>query len=267
VLDYLTQVDPGAVAAASAVLAAFTSLDSYFTYAQLPQPQRDADAAALAAMIAQFDTHSAAYIAASSEEAWAFAREAAVNVSQTQRDWSDPNADFRDEAMAYNALWSLGREGTSGRVMVWAHNGHVFSGPIYPWTTTGQVLRAALGNSMLVIGQAFDRGSLTALYETPSKGKMYEYIGLQSFTVGSSRDGSLNDALRSTQLPLYLVDIRNGGADPGAGAWWQQPHPERTIGAVYLPAADKYLYVPDVAPQGYDFVMYHDRVTAAPQLP
>ena len=52
------------------------------------------------------------------------------------------------------------------------------------------------------------------------------------------------------------------------GVWWQQPHPERSIGAVYLPThAAQYFYLSEVAPQGYDFVMYHDRVTAAPQLP
>jgi erythromycin esterase len=275
VLDYLSNVDAGAVAGAAAALAPFASLDSFDTYYLLPQAQRDADAAALAALIAQFDANSAAYIAATSEPAWAFAREAAVNVSQAQQFWSDQNEIHREQAMADNALWSLDREGASGRAMVWAHNGHVFSGPLppLPWTTMGQVLRAALGNSMLVIGQEFDRGSFTALYQTPSKGKMYAVAPklerfTEHFTVGSSSEGSLNDALRSAAIPLYLVDIRNASADPAAGAWWQQPHAERSIGAVYVPAHDKeWFYSIDVAPQGYDFVMYHDRVTAAPQLP
>ena len=41
---------------------------------------------------------------------------------------------------------------------------------------------------------------------------------LREFTVGPSAEESLNDALASPKLPLYLVDIRSASDDPAAGA-------------------------------------------------
>jgi len=268
-VEYLEEVDAAAVTGALAAVARFTDDNFPFGYAQLPQAQRDADEAALVALLASFDAHEAQYVAASSQRAFDLARQAVVVTIQGKHYWESSFPDdllLRDDAMATNTLWAMNEAG--GRAMLWAHDFHVFGAPQEGWyNTQGTHLRAALGNDYVAIGQEFDRGSFTALKESAAKGVGYPITGLVQFTVGSSAEGSLNDALASARPSRYIVDIRQAMGDPMVGGWWSAPHGERSIGAVYLHPADPYFYEPQIAPAGYDMLVEMDTVTAAAQLP
>jgi erythromycin esterase len=66
---------------------------------------------------------------------------------------------MRDSMMADNLLWALGQQPSGGRILVLAHNAHVFAEvgpttlrPPLDYTTLGQHLRRALDGSYVVIG-------------------------------------------------------------------------------------------------------------------
>jgi erythromycin esterase-like protein len=66
---------------------------------------------------------------------------------------------MRDSIMADNLLWALGQQPSGGRILVLAHNAHVFAevgpttlAPPLEYTTLGRHLRRALDSSYVVIG-------------------------------------------------------------------------------------------------------------------
>jgi erythromycin esterase len=123
----------------------------------------------------------------------------------------------RDAAMADNLLWVRRQEGPVGRVLVFAHDAHVMNAPSRGgiWAVfsqaprmMGQHLRAALGESLFIIGTSAARSG----------------AGLPA---GVPIANCLEDALSELGLPLLLLDLRGAAQDPGAAAWLDSFHPLR----------------------------------------
>jgi erythromycin esterase len=152
--------------------------------------------------------------------------------------------DVRDAAMASNALWVRREEGKEGRILVFAHNGHVMNAPtrggvwsVYskPPRTMGQNLRAALRNSLLIIGTVAARsgGGL------PEAGPL---------------GNSVDEALSGLGLPLFALDLRGATRHPGAMEWLDQRRPLR---ANFNSELDIDLR------DAFDLLVYVDRVNPA----
>jgi erythromycin esterase len=114
--------------------------------------------------------------------------------------------------MADNLLWVLGQQPSGGRVLLLAHNGHVFVQvgpttlrPEIKYTTMGQHLRRALGKSYTVIG-------------TDARALGY-YLEEQS-PPPESHLGSLFVGLGASWL---LLDLRAAAQDPELARWLEQP--------------------------------------------
>ena len=125
--------------------------------------------------------------------------------------------EVRDAAMASNALWVRREEGKEGRILVFAHNGHVMNAPtrggvwsVYskPPRTMGQNLRAALGDSLLIVGTvaAHSGGGLP---------------------VGDPLGNSVDEALSRVGLPLFALDLRGAKGHSGAIEWLDERRPLR----------------------------------------
>jgi erythromycin esterase len=152
--------------------------------------------------------------------------------------------EVRDAAMASNALWVRSEEGRDGRVLVFAHNGHVMNAPprggvwsVYskPPRTMGQNLRAALGDALLIVGTvcAHSDGTLPQ--------------------GGPPRD-SVDEALSEIGLPLFALDLRRATRDSGAIEWLDQRRPLRANFDSEL----------DINPHdAFDWLVYIDRVHPA----
>lgn len=150
--------------------------------------------------------------------------------------------DSRDASMAANVLWALRQEGPAGRLMVFAHDGHVMNdrtrGGI--WAVfrhapqmMGMHLRARLGRKLVILGQIAARNGpgLPAAKPLP---------------------GSLETVLTALRLPLFLLDLRE--ARGGAAAWLRERHPIRANFDSDL----------DIVPaQAFDALIYIGRVTPA----
>jgi erythromycin esterase len=121
----------------------------------------------------------------------------------------------RDSMMAENLLWALEQEGHGGRILLLAHNAHVFadSGPktlgpplAREPTVLGQRLRSALGDGYVVIG-------------TEARALGY-YLEEQD----APDPASLGAALGGAGPAWFALNLRPATNDPTVAAWLHQPH-------------------------------------------
>src|SRR5215218_1196567 len=248
-LTYLTRVDAVSGQRLRAVLQPYTERLS----TEIPAfslAERDALSAAIDDLIALLERERMAFIEASSKFDYEWACRNAIAARQADRafrvlppqppgggappsgwQWSDA----RDAAMADNVHWVLAQEGPTGRVLVFAHNGHVKSAPAekrdFERTTNsmGQYLRSTLGDDLIVIGSSAARNG----------------PGFRAFSLGAD---SVDAALVRTGLPKFLLDLRASRNDPDVAAWLAK----RRVLAGYLlsPASafDVLLFIDTVNP-------------------
>jgi erythromycin esterase-like protein len=148
----------------------------------------------------------------------------------------------RDQAMADNTLWVLGRLAPGERAVYWAHNAHVqrapVKGPPLPpgsWPSAGVRFHAALGK---------------------------QYYGIATAYGGPSRDdataatsGSVDAALEKVATGSFLLPLHTGRRSSAVDSWLSEERLMRF--------QTGYLIVPLGA--AFDAVAYFDRATRAPR--
>jgi erythromycin esterase-like protein len=150
---------------------------------------------------------------------------------------------MRDSIMADNLFWALEQEGSRERLLLLAHNAHVFAdratlGPPLAQEplTLGQRLRDALGDAYVVIG-------------TEARALGY-YVKEQ----GTPDSTSLGSVLRMVGLPWFILDLRAAKADRSLAAWLDQPRSIRYQWGYRLfrpgVAADLVIYADSLSPTG-----------------
>jgi erythromycin esterase len=166
----------------------------------------------------------------------------------------------RDSAMATNIEWLLERYG-SGRVIVWAHNGHVARDPdprlgIFQGNSMGAYLAATLGESLRVFGLVSYEGTYRATVSATDR----TFIEVQAVPAPL---GAVEEALHRiamTRRAGHLVaDLRLARTDRG-GAWLLAPRPTRMIGYA---AVDFDWEQMVVLPRVFDAVVFSDQATAS----
>jgi erythromycin esterase len=211
VTAYLHRFDPSA---SGPVRDAVSGIAGRFTetgYRALGPADQRRQRAIIGQLERYLDGHRARLIASSGGKEFAWARRNAALARQLQHMFQvsqPPGEDLspddwkadavRDAAMAENARWALDREGPDGRVLVFAHNGHVMNaatrGGIWSVyrrapTAMGQHLRAALGRKLTIVAMASGRNG----------------PGLPPV---AGDKGRLNAALADAGTGNYLVDLR-----------------------------------------------------------
>jgi len=152
--------------------------------------------------------------------------------------------DVREAAMASNVLWALREEGVDGRLMVYAHDGHVMNerarGGI--WSVYKQApvmmgarLRDRLGGRLLIIG------TLAA----------HSGHGLPA---GRPIPGSVEATLERLRIPRFFLDLREAQGNDGAVAWLEERRPIRANFDTEM----------DVVPaRAFDVLLFMDSLTPA----
>ncbi len=267
---YLAQVAPSYATEVGPLLDRFASDASRSRYNGKRPSEKRADAAGLADLLTHFDANRAAWSGATGEEAWAMARHHARVVGQCQSYWATPNEkvmdNVRDESMAENVLRLRDLIGPEGKMVVWAHNGHV-TGQDRSWgmTAMGVHLKGALGADYVSVGLHFDRG--TFISKTWADGVLTPPT---PFTVGTSADGTINQALNTVGLPLFVLDLRPVAPYPLTDLkWLWRFEGERWYDAVFFPAVEEAGgYVHWTVPKAsYDLVVFVRETTASTPLP
>ena len=129
--------------------------------------------------------------------------------------YSAPVMACRDRSMADNVQWIVGNEGPKGRVLVFAHNGHVMNAKEETRRMAsvrdkplqmGFHLRRAFGKRLLII--AMSSAAVSAGLPTPHPA-----------------EEGIDDALARVGLPRMFLDLRMARQDPAALAWLSRKHP------------------------------------------
>lgn len=229
-LDYLSRTAPAQSASLREGLEPFLDRFTHAGHAAMTPAERARLRAALANLVRYFDTHRPALTAASGASDYAWSRRNAVLAGQIETYFQasrppgggedlaaeDYRADeARDAAMADNVRWVLEQEGAGGRVLVFAHDGHIANAPtqggiwsVYarPPKAMGQHLKAAFGPAMAII-------PILSPADDPRG-------------AGGGRAGELDGALAQTGLDRFALDLR-GKADHAVRGWLDRPRSMR----------------------------------------
>lgn len=265
VRDYLRRVDRGAPAEDRQWLDML--IDPFRAEAATARPEADRAALAqqAAALVALFDERRAAWSAGAGVEAWAVARQHARILQQNLASGVRPDSLMivRDRSMADNVRWIVDREGPRGRVVLWAHNGHVANDcSTLPMEWMGCHLRRAFGDSMVVMGFAFNRGGFQAVEMPFSAG-----LGLRAFTVAPLDESSLDATLARAGLSIAAVDLRTRPGQGPVADWFAGPLQTRSIGAAFSDAVATALATSDTVARRYDVLLFVENTTPARSMP
>jgi erythromycin esterase len=178
-----------------------------------------------------------------------------ARLAETLVQWTTLHAkkelQYRDRAMAENALWVLSRG--SGRVVLSEHNGHVTTRP----GTMGQRLRQALGDGYLAVGFAFDSGSFNA---HPS---VSEAVGeVRSATLAPD---SYEEFFHRFPVPFYFDTRHANGFLPRQ--FRVGPRGLREIGALYYEGSPNLVFYQASLMNDWDVMFWLPRLSPTRLLP
>jgi erythromycin esterase len=252
---YLDEVDPGYAAESRQALlplvepwqgeglrrASVEGRQRVDKYTRLPMEVRTAYTAAIADLVARFETRRVDYLGRSSEDAYEWAYRHAIVARQLDQqfrafastDIPTEGAPFlaegaiaRDRVMADNLLWALEREGPEGRIVLWAHNSHVQK---YPHvfgdrntTIMGEFLDSMIGDDYVSVGFTYYQGADSG------------WASYQTDIPNPPRPGSLDDAMALVGLPMFVLDLRSVPKEGRVYEWLNQVGEQRMSVPEYL---------------------------------
>lgn len=243
-------------------------------YDRLSQANRDALTAAIAELVILLERREAQYTAASTTTDYEWGYRAAIGARQVDNwlrqipiHWRPSTAplrlpserarfllvaeEMRERAQADNLDWILKREGTSGKILVFAHRYHLSTTPVIrsfengaeesKHEVAGTYLRRRFGERLLTIGNLIGQGEVGC----------GEYRQLLERAPAESIDG----LAAQVGEPLFLLDLRTA---PASVANWLNQERSREHSQVAPRQAFKL-----AVGRAFDVLFYLDTVTPA----
>ena len=239
---YLDEVDPGYAAESRQALlplvepwqgeglgrASVEGRQRVDKYIRLPLEVRTAYTAAIADLVARFETRRVDYLGRSSENAYEWAYRHAIVSRHLDNEFRAiasagipqegpplPILLVRDRAMADNLLWELEREGPEGRIVLWAHNSHLQKstkvyGDMNRGTSLGEFLDSMIGDDYVSVGFTYYQGADSG------------WSSYQTDIPNPPRPGSLDEAMARVGLPMFVLDLRSVPREGLAYEWLNQ---------------------------------------------
>src|SRR5262249_37641251 len=126
----------------------------------------------------------------------------------------------------------LDQEVAGSRMVIWAHNGHIASGPIVPGVPSlGSYLRRAFGDAYYAVGFSFNEGSFQARNLDTDDSQFGAVI---KFTLGPAPQGTVEWLLARPGLPSFFINLRPVPRAQAAVNWLNTPlNMRHTLGAGY----------------------------------
>ncbi len=209
VVAYLTKVD------LPAVLRAYSLYAPYRPYQSKNSPWTCGDASDsvkttcrrfIAEVYDSLAAHRLEYEAKSSVKDFAWGLQSARVVAQSEAVHSKTGAGNRDYFMAENARYLLDQAGPGGKIVLWAHNGHVSTLD----RRMGGYLRYWFGDQLVVFGFDFYRGSFNAY---PSHGGIVPGP-VTSFRAENPYSDSYEYVFRGANIPRFFLGLRDPSSPP-----------------------------------------------------
>ena len=268
---YLDEVDPGYAAESRQALlplvepwqgeglrrASVEGRQRVDKYTRLPMEVRTAYTAAIADLVARFETRRVDYLGRSSEDAYEWAYHHAIVARHLDNEFRAiasagipqegpplPILLVRDRAMADNLLWELEREGPEGRIVLWAHNGHLQKTPLVygdmNMTRLGGFLDSMIGDDYVSVGFTYYQGADSG------------WASYQTDIPNPPRPGSLDEAMARVGLPMFVLDLRSVPREGLAYEWLNQLRGHRI-------SVPEYIQLNPL--QAWDALFYIDRIS------
>ena len=266
VVAYLQQVDADEAARADSLYDCFREYqDNWVMYSPFVNPRSRDCADNVQQVSSALFSQSDEYIAASSQDEYAFALQSARIVVQAETFYRTLYSEIRNHGMARNVTWLLEQAGPDNKLILWTHNFHVadtcyevdfpsyYPSDSYP--SMGSHLDETYGKDLFRIGFAFSAGQVNALnYDT-------EDASLTTFQVPPAPPGSFGWFARSAGLPAFILPIElvDIVGHPGAD-WLVQPLLLRSIYFSYDEAVPgRYFF--EYHPDDFDAMIYIEQST------
>jgi erythromycin esterase len=227
-LTYVSRMEPEAARELDARVGPALRALKETSYESLSAEHRDTLTLATADLTSLFERRQVRWVAGTSRLEYERAYRSALNARALDADmriggwWrgcGDAEAcdmDQRDAHSAENFRWVLDQEGARGRVMLFAHNTHVRSGPVHDskgrpdFTSLGQHLHSRYPGDIVVIGSFYARASGFA--EAEEESPWYDPL-----------TGPLGVAKMSGPRMLNLRALPSSGP---VAAWWNRRVPD-----------------------------------------
>lgn len=171
---------------------------------------------------------------------------ATVNVTANQ---------MRDRYMAENVEWIRTHAAWNGKVVLWAHDGHINAVPQF----MGGYLRSMYGADYVAVGFLFAQGNFNAV------GLNGE--GLKEWRTTLVPANSIEAVFAGTKKPALLFDTHSIASGGAAAAPLAGPIQMRSIGAGFSTGADAGFFGPVTFPSTFDVLVYLQSTTASTLLP
>ena len=132
----------------------------------------------------------------------------------------------RDEFMAENTVWISERIGPEGRMVLWAHNGHVATRPY----AQGSYLREAFRDDMVVVAFSHETGKFSAVDLRPNARRGYGPHDLEP-----PPTGSFESRFATARFPRFVLDLRGLDTRRAETRWLGARRLFRSIGCCLSP--------------------------------
>lgn len=162
----------------------------------------------------------------------------------------------RDRAMAENIRW-IADQNPGAKIIVWAHNGHI--GYLPEGSSMGSYLKKYFGTQYMNFGFAFDQGSFRAFD--------LERLRMTTFNVLSAPEGTWDEALAATNIPIFALDLRMAISAPELVKWMDAKHRTRSLGAAYSEGQSANYWADTQLQDEFDAIFFIERTTASHPLP
>ncbi|HLO00814.1 MAG TPA: erythromycin esterase family protein [Pyrinomonadaceae bacterium] len=183
-----------------------------------------------------------------------FITRAQIPASRSAVDLATGTYEPRDPAMGDNVAWVMQQLGAAGKVVIWAHNGHVSAAPYAPgYDTMGSMLRKRFGVDYVAIGTLFSRGEFQAAsLPFPANGNPL----VRAFRVGEAAPGSVESVLAETRLAALALDLRRLRSSARVQAWFKSDHAARSIGNRFDPTNELDFYESVVLADRFNMIVF-----------
>ena len=173
---------------------------------------------------------------------------------------------LRDTHMFETLDMILDAKGPRSKAIVWAHNSHIGNaaftemGQQRDELNIGQLAKERFGHGARLIGFGTHSGTVAAAddWDEPLRIKR----------VRPSLPESYERLCHESEVPSFLLDLREGERDEGLARALMEPRIERFIGVIYRPETERWSHYSEaILPRQFDGWVWFDETSAVTPLP
>jgi erythromycin esterase-like protein len=173
---------------------------------------------------------------------------------------------LRDTHMFDTLNMILDAKGPDSKAIVWAHNSHIGNaaftdmGQNREELNIGQLTKEKFGHEARLIGLGTHTGTVAAADDWDEP--------MQIKRVRPSAADSYERMAHDSEVPSFLLDLREGQRDERLASELMEPRLERFIGVIYRPETERWShYSQAILPRQFDGYLWFDETSAVTPLP